>query len=226
MFSRLGNAPRGSRSFYEQLRAEDENDDLEQQLGNDIDVDEENFRQPLNDLDTEDIGDGDSRVTTASMAFRDREARGQAPSGDRRASLPHWKGHDEDIDNDVPASLLVEPNEADVPAGATIENDPQRSPHSQRRSRPGPSTARTRAQWEAVATHQPLHHEGRPPSQRTLQRQPRSLLAGRLPGGAKEKAHWRWVNTSNLDSFMRDVYNYFEGGGLWCILCANALWLL
>jgi autophagy-related protein 9 len=225
MFGRQGNA-RGSRSFYEQLRAQDDNDDLEQQFGDGLDVDEENFRQPLNDLDTEDIGDGDSRVTTASMAFRDREARTQASSGNRRPSPPHWKGQDDDIDNDVPASLLVEPNEPDAAVGATLENDPQRVPHSQRHARPGPSTARTRAQWETVTTHQPLYHEGRPTSQRTLQRQPRSLLAGRLPGSAKEKAHWRWVNTSNLDSFMRDVYNYFEGGGLWCILCANALWLL
>lgn len=54
----------------------------------------------------------------------------------------------------------------------------------------------------------------------------RSILAGRVTGGAKQKAHWRWVNTSNLDGFMNDVYSYFEGGGIWCILCARALWLL
>lgn len=47
-----------------------------------------------------------------------------------------------------------------------------------------------------------------------------------MSNNPREKALWRWVNTSNLDSFMRDVYDYFEGGGLWCILCANALWLL
>ncbi|KAK7428660.1 autophagy protein atg9 [Neonectria magnoliae] len=52
------------------------------------------------------------------------------------------------------------------------------------------------------------------------------MMRGIMSGGPREKALWRWVNTSNLDSFMRDVYDYYEGGGLWCILCANALWLL
>lgn len=223
MFGRLGTASRGTRSFYEQLRAHDDNDDLEQQFGND--VDEENFRQQLDDLTTDDIGDGGSHVTTASVAFGGHETHGKPPFGSRRGSLSRWKGHDDEIDNDVPESLLVEPNETDLHATAAREQDAQHSPRTNRRPRAGPSTTRTRAQWEAATAQQPLHHE---PKTTTLQQrlQPRSLLAGRVPGGAKEKAHWRWVNTSNLDSFMRDVYDYFEGGGLWCILCTNALWLL
>jgi autophagy-related protein 9 len=52
------------------------------------------------------------------------------------------------------------------------------------------------------------------------------VARGSIASNPREKALWRWVNTSNLDSFMRDVYDYYEGGGLWCILCANALWLL
>ncbi|PHH63568.1 hypothetical protein CDD82_1884 [Ophiocordyceps australis] len=44
--------------------------------------------------------------------------------------------------------------------------------------------------------------------------------------GGREEALWRWANIANLDSFLRDVYDYYRGGGLLCILCSNALWLL
>lgn len=123
-------------------------------------------------------------------------------------------------DNDPPASLLIE-NNIPVPPPISSRQDAPRS--QARNSRAGPSVARTRPQWEPVTAQQPSNHETNPSRQAP---QVRSVLAGRVAGGAKEKAHWRWVNTTNLDGFMNDVYNYFEGGGVWCILSSRVLWLL
>lgn len=222
IFGRLAPTPQGTRSFYEQLRAQNdgdvEDDELEQQRK--TNVDEENLRQQLQEFDTEDVAGEDSRITVGSTAFGPPHYQGPP-----RSPEPRWKTHDEEIDNDVPASLLVEHNNTDQPSFA----NPSRSVHrTQRRhyqlSGAGSSGTRARAQWEAATTYRPLDHDAvNAPSPRP---QPRPLMAGKALGGLKEKALWRWVNTSNLDSFMRDVYDYFEGGGLWCILCSNALWLL
>lgn len=131
-----------------------------------------------------------------------------------------WLVNEEDIENDVPASLLVETNERLVQAS-------DESPHV---TRDYSSTHRemldgqAKAQWQ---TANPQHRIRRDSQQGSGGlSQPRSLTKSLVPGGHREKALWRWVNISNLDSFMRDVYDYYEGGGLLCILCANALWLL
>lgn len=192
MFGRPSVGSRASRSFYEQLRSQDESDDLEQGLGND--VDEENFREHFNDLQSEDIGGSISRSRVQD-------------------------------DNDPPASLLIESNRPDnvIPLSSSSKHDVHRPHPTTRNSRAGPSQPRTKSQWEPIPTQQPLRQ-----GTNTTREQPlvRSVLVGRAAGGAKERAHWRWVNTSNLDGFINDVYNYFEGGGIWCILCSRVLWLL
>jgi autophagy-related protein 9 len=37
---------------------------------------------------------------------------------------------------------------------------------------------------------------------------------------------WRWVNVTNLDNFIRDVYDYYRDSGLRCILLARFLHLM
>ncbi|KND93043.1 Autophagy-like protein 9 [Tolypocladium ophioglossoides CBS 100239] len=223
LFGRLAPSSRGTRSFYEELRAHDDDDgDLE--AGTALNVDEENLRQQFNEFDAEGLTAGDSRVTVDSAAYgvsqlgkatRQHHGRREASSG--------WPVHDEDADNDVPASLLVEPNEAEPvrapPRERASRHSQPRPPHAA-----GGSSVRSQAQWEAATTQQRLHQDDS--SARPSTSHPRSLMEGVVPGGRREKALWRWVNTSNLDSFMRDVYDYYEGGGLMCILCSNALWLL
>ncbi|PHH58532.1 hypothetical protein CDD81_5481 [Ophiocordyceps australis] len=114
----------------------------------------------------------------------------------------------DDDDGDVPASLLVEANLA-TPAGRPLGQEP-------------------------------AHHGGGMYAQQTQQKyrpvevaghSAPSMLPSRLSsqpvlGNGRQEALWRWANIANLDSFLRDIYDYYRGGGLLCILCSNALWLL
>lgn len=220
IFSRLAPSSRGTQSFYEQLRSHD--GQIEERAG----LDEENLRENFNDFDADGIAGTDSHITVNSVAFAARgtdRATSQAGGGARNPRDTHarWNHHEDEPDNDVPASLLVEPNEAD-PLHPLLVRETKRS--SPRPITAAGSSSRSRAQWEAATTQQRLHHD----EAYATPSVPQSGLSmrGIVSGSAKETALWRWVNTSNLDSFMRDVYDYYEGGGLWCILCTNALWLL
>ncbi|PKS07066.1 hypothetical protein jhhlp_005663 [Lomentospora prolificans] len=55
---------------------------------------------------------------------------------------------------------------------------------------------------------------------------PRVAVGVNISNSARDTAAWRWANISNLDHFMLDVYNYFEGSGYWCILVDRSLHLL
>ncbi|KAH7325131.1 autophagy protein Apg9-domain-containing protein [Stachybotrys elegans] len=226
IFGRLAPPSRGTRSFYEEMRARDEDVDIEDDAGRHLD--EENLRHHFSDFDTEGLTVGDSRITVDSAAYstKPRPQAGMSRTRMNRDTPSKWPIHDDEIDNDVPASLLVEPNEVtDAMRAANVGRDAEQSdlPLLPPPPSAGPSSARSRAQWEAATAHQKLHDDTR---RHHDERQPRSLMAGVVSGSRREQALWRWVNTTNLDSFMRDVYDYYEGGGLWCILCSNALWLL
>lgn len=39
----------------------------------------------------------------------------------------------------------------------------------------------------------------------------------------KERALWKWANVENLDNFLVDVYSYFLGSGIYCILLTRAV---
>ncbi|CCK69494.1 autophagy protein ATG9 KNAG_0C03900 [Huiozyma naganishii CBS 8797] len=39
----------------------------------------------------------------------------------------------------------------------------------------------------------------------------------------KEKALWKWANVENVDLFLQDVYNYFQGNGFTCIILQKML---
>ncbi|ODQ66948.1 APG9-domain-containing protein [Nadsonia fulvescens var. elongata DSM 6958] len=38
-----------------------------------------------------------------------------------------------------------------------------------------------------------------------------------------ERALWKWANVENIDLFLHDVYSYFLGNGIYCILLSRAL---
>lgn len=181
-------------------------------------VDEENLRHNLDYFDVEALGVGSSRATVDPSTHI---VRGESTQFPKFAATARWADHDEDIENDVPASLLVEANEH-VPDGISQPLDIHHDTPSPVLGKPD---RQTRTHWQPPRTkQQPRHPTSLQNDARVLQ--PRSLMSGLAPGGRREKALWRWVNITNLDSFMRDVYDYYEGGGLLCILCSNALWLL
>lgn len=39
----------------------------------------------------------------------------------------------------------------------------------------------------------------------------------------KERALWKWTNVEHLDSFLREIYDYYLGNGFYCILLSRAL---
>lgn len=124
-------------------------------------------------------------------------------------------------DNDVPESLLLESNSASV-----MEAEAAQPLIPPSRQRPGPDRGpKSHIQWENIddrgAEHATTSHSPLP-----FRIQPKNKGSTGIHVTKREAALWRWVNVSNLDNFMRDVYDYYEGGGIWCILSANALWLL
>jgi autophagy-related protein 9 len=125
----------------------------------------------------------------------------------------------------VPASLLVEPHDPEL---APRPGQTTRPPRVSRTGAiPGPSNARARAQWETTQAQQRLHDEmPEPPRGSKSSSLPAPVVSGVSTGTARDKAAWRWVNVSNLDYFMLDVYNYYDGSGMKCILLDRLLHLV
>lgn len=217
LFSRLVPASQ-QRSFYEELRARRDDVDIEDQAG--FAMDEENLNHHFQDdeIDPSTLAVESSRATLPSDARR-------SPSREHAKGTGRWSSQDEDGDNEVPASLLVEPH----------EHDASRKPKSSRRKTnplpkaapiPGPSTRRNRAQWEATKYQQRLHQDQTLPGPSSRNRSEPRAIGNTVIGTARQKAEWRWANVDNLDSFMQDVYDYYRGNGFWCILLDRLLHLV
>lgn len=199
-----------------------------------VDIDEENLGERFQEQDLEHLladAGGDSRITTGSAAFP-REGNVNPPklgsplSPRRDFTRPSLarENTDNDDDNDVPESLLLEggvdttsDRNRTVPRGS---NDRDRLPSPV----PGPFTRQTRAQWEATRTQQRLHDSKIPPKQRPGRTLPRNIR--RPLQDPKEKAMWLWANVQDLDKFFSDVYAYYIGHGIWSITLSRVLRLL
>lgn len=113
---------------------------------------------------------------------------------------------------------------------------------------PGAATKRSRALWDAAQNQQRLHRDEPGGADRFGANDARAggvqaaaadvagpgnaLLAyfratgGRRGGNQQDIAMWRWVNVTNLDNFIRDVYDYHRACGLRCILVERLLHLV
>ncbi len=220
------------RSIYEELRAHDEASgselDVEERAG--LALDERNLQFHDDELANADAFNGeDSRLTTESTAFLSAQQRNQnaradsASTQNRRGGQSKWIAQsprllDDDIgDDDVPASLLIEDH--GIPDPTTRTQRPRRSTNTKRQSPiPGPSNKGSQAQWEATQAQQRLHDDNGLGGS-----QPARQSTGLLIGNPREKAMWRWINVVNLDNFMKEVYEYYTGAGIWCMLLARAL---
>ncbi|KAJ5544781.1 hypothetical protein N7461_007085 [Penicillium sp. DV-2018c] len=231
--------PTGSPSVYETIRQHDagsESSDVEERAGLAL----EEQQEPFSDRELEDaLADAqDSDIISPSTALLSQARSGKAPkertahSGTRRrkASRPRWMAQEstvgyelDDQDEDVPQSLLVEGPHEDLRSRLPPPPQTHDRPHQHRSPRPGLPSQPTRTQWNESAARPPSHESGRPLG---LGR----WFAGQHPGLAnsdpKEKAMWRWANVEDLDNFLKDVYTYFLGNGIWSILLTRALNLL
>lgn len=214
----------GSPSVYETLRQHDQSSDqsdMEERVG--MALDEENLAVGFQDYDPDDaLADGTASQISPSKPANPNgtvqaASRRALPSQRRRQASPRLVEAD-DLDDEVPLSLLIEGDEGIAPA---VE-------HRQLRGLPppipGPITRGSRAKWQATQEQQRLHQDlgTTIPNRREYVRRghPFSMI------DPKEKAMWRWANVENLDNFLKDVYDYFLGNGIWCILLSRVLNLL
>lgn len=234
MFSRLVPQDRG-RSFYEDLRQTDPDADPEARAGMDMDIDAENLNQSYHDYDLEEaerLTGEESHIShsrgdvagTTKMVHR----RGQKASTARWLSADAGAGAEDDVDDDVPESLLVEtpraPQHPLMPPPRAGQSQPRQNPV------PGPSTRQNQARWEATQHEQRLHNDAPTlpghVSSRAGQGRPQAPPVGLVAGTPREEAMWRWINVSNLDNFIKDVYAYYRAAGFWCIVLKRVLELV
>jgi len=221
VFSRLIPTTHG-RSFYEELRGRDDAYEVDDRAGL---LDEENLDRSFHEYDLENaegLAVDDSHHTLGGRGNAAHGGRGHSRNGPRRAGGSAWPLHDDDGDNDVPASLLVE--HQDEPAG--IHGHQGRTRGGGHRSNAIPGSSKSRAQWETAQAHQRLHNDDVLGASKRIRDAPGTFLTGVISGSAKKKAEWRWANVSNLDNFVKDVYDYYLGCGIWCIILERILHLL
>ena len=215
----------GTPSVYETLRQHDESSDqsdIEERAG--MAIDEENLGGRFQDHELEE-GLFDVAVSQITES-KPGNAKGKSREPSRRAGqrlkrLPKSPRREEadEMDDEVPQSLLIEGDQDTIPV-------PLDKLHQEIRPPPvtGPTTRETRAKWQATQEQQQLHQDlnSTRPQHRNPARQGQPLATL----NPKEMAMWRWANVENLDNFLKDVYDYFLGNGIWCILLSRMLNLL
>lgn len=234
ILSRLLPSTAGSPSVYEALREYDESSDgtdIEERAGTAL-LDEENLADHTFELDPAlvDTMESQPQLDQSTVgAEKDEQRRREGTSGTRKAKrlqrTPIMLGAD-DLDDEVPLSLLVEENQTGAPVSPEYRYAGHELPNPPSISVAGQATNPARAKWQATPQqlqHLPYQEDPREPAHN---RQP---FRGKNPlvmVDPKEKAMWRWANVENLDNFLRDVYDYFIGNGIWCILLGRILNLL
>ena len=210
----------GSPSIYETLRQEDESSDhsdVEQRAG--MAIDEENLREEFRDSE---LGDTVADTAASLQRFSSRtesKATRKLAKPDPQYPLPSSNMADTaEEDDEVPPSLLIEDNEGPVSPFRDQLPGPSFPPT------PGPASKATKAKWRKAQEQQRLHTEA-PRSRDEFTKQARAI-PGLAIASPRERAIWRWANVEDLDNFLRDVYEYFLGNGIWCILLSRLLNLL
>ena len=232
--SRLLPPANGTPSVYETLREYDEasdESDVEERAG--MTLDEENLGDNFHDYDLgQALADAaESQVNTGSAAKPEMRPGTSKRAGERSGLRSMWqqsppkRAEADELDDEVPQSLLIEGH--DTEALATGQHRQAGQEHEVIPPPvPGLPTRGTRARWHATQEQQRLHQD--------LDRHSVRARVSHGPRGSqglamidpKEKAMWRWANVENLDNFLREVYDYFLGNGIWCILLGRILNLL
>jgi autophagy-related protein 9 len=224
LLSRL--LPSASDEHYERepLNAQHRRDSASTDERHEMDIDEENFGARFEEQDLAHLLEeaSSSQMTTESRAVSP-EAKRNAPPGINTAHrIPAWR-------QPAPARIVPLDDDDDVPQSLLLEGGHDAGPSSNQRNEglpmpvPGPSTRQTRAHWDATRTQQQLHTEdGSTAPARTWGHTSRP---GHFAADPKEKALWLWVNQTDLDSYMTEVYEYYVGCGIYSILLRRAITL-
>ncbi len=213
----------GEPSIYETLRQHDESSDqsdLEDRAG--MALDEENLGTGFHDYELDDAladatvnQDGSQRIRSSSRQSQGTFARkAQGPTRTRGTG----KVNIDDLDDEVPHSLLIEDDQNLLPVSKAGRNRAMPPPVS------GPSSGATQANWQATQEQQRLHQEPAFPRTHSRGKPRRGLPLGMMD--PKDRAMWMWANVENLDNFLKEVYDYYIGNGIWCILLNRMLNLL
>ncbi|KAL2829008.1 autophagy protein Apg9-domain-containing protein [Aspergillus cavernicola] len=233
--------PNGHASVYETIRQHDEgsdSSDVEERAGLTYE-DDFDLRDRFSDRELEEaMADEDSPSASDTFLTPQSMQRGAQEPGPRRRkpSDPRWMqpappgpnleddyDNDGDHDDDVPASLLMEGHQDDDDLKSRLPPPPSHHLSDPQPSRSAHSPRRGHIRWNNTRDQQPSHDLPR-------RNQPRSLWSAGHPNMAlidpKEKAMWMWANVENLDNFLKDVYTYFLGNGIWSILLNKVLSLL
>jgi autophagy-related protein 9 len=224
-------------SIYEDLRAHDEASDpsdVEERAG--IALDEENLGGAFHDYELEHaaaFNAEDSRITTESTAYllqqKGRSPRRQVSNARREpqdSNKSRWVAQsprilEDDGDDDVPASLLIEDDDDPGPSQPNQQLSTAKKAPLKPLYVPGLPTRDIKARWETAQAHQRLYQE-----EDISQPQPSIPKPRLLASSPRERALWTWINATNLDHFMAQVYDYYTGAGIWCICLERFLNLL
>ena len=213
----------GEPSVYETLQQHDElsdQSDLEERAG--MTLDEENLGTGFHDYELDDALTHATADQTAPPRTRTSSRQGQGRSARKaqnRTRTPHAaRNNIDDLDDEVPQSLLIEDDQDPLPRVKDGHDRAMLPPVS------GPSSRATQAKWQATQEQQRLYQEPILPQTLSKGKSRRGHLLGLMD--PKERAMWMWANVENLDNFLKDVYDYYIGNGIWCILLNRVLNLL
>ncbi|KAL4868605.1 hypothetical protein BDV12DRAFT_96460 [Aspergillus spectabilis] len=240
--------PNGPPSVYETMRQHDDNSDesdVEERAGLTFE-DDVNLEGRFSDRELEEAMADATREEPSSPSdtFLTPQSMQRGPhvgavvSGPRRRkpSDPRWMqtvsprpnpvdddDDDDDHDDDVPASLLMEGHEDDDDLRSRLPPPPSHHLSDPQPSRSAHFPRPDHIRWDTTGDQRPSHDLSR-------RNRPRSFWSAGHPNMAlidpKEKAMWMWANVENLDNFLKDVYTYFLGNGIWSILLNQVLSLM
>ena len=240
LLSRLLPPSTSSPSVYETLRQHDQSSDasdVEERAG--MAIDEDNLRlhfdaDALDQADVAELGESPPMSDQATPFLHDESKSEHSPdSKEQRPSgpifhRPRWMSNQvnmlapEEGDDEVPASLLFEGGQQEATGVQTGNQDPAAEPAAFPTS--GLSTMEARAQWRTARAQQGLH-AGEAPRRRQAKVASKNWR-GLTIIDPRQRAIWRWANVDNLDNFLKDVYDYYLGNGIWSIMLNRALNLL
>ncbi|CAF9927448.1 MAG: hypothetical protein GOMPHAMPRED_004396 [Gomphillus americanus] len=213
--------PDASTSIYETIRGDEEAKSLDlEQGGGRIGLDEENLGRNELHLDPEQLDRMEDQIRLESpISARSK----RSSESERGTTNQRPRDEPDETNDDVPASLLVELN--DHGKTTSIPKQALPSPYTDAVPVAGHASRAARAKWTSTQQQQRLYPDS----------SPRRAYSGpsRLPSkqanlllDPRERALWRWTNVQNLDNFLRDVYVYYTGKGMYSILLSSALGLL